>query len=103
MLNNLMLLGNASSSSSGVKILNILIITLVWLAVFYFLFILPNKKKSKRHNNLLKDLKKGDSVLTVGGIKGEVAEIEELFIQLKVDAKGNRLTFKKTAISQILK
>lgn len=103
MLNNLMLLSDVATSTSGVKMLNVAIITVVWLAVFYFLFILPNKKKSKKHNDLLKELKKGDTVLTVGGIKGEVAEIEEQFIQLKVDTKGNRLTFKKTAISQILK
>ncbi|MGL4980650.1 MAG: preprotein translocase subunit YajC [Fusobacteriaceae bacterium] len=74
----------------------------VWIAVFYFLLILPNKKKQKKHDELLNSLKEGTEVLTSGGIKGTISSISPEYIVLRVD-KGVNITFKRSSIVTILK
>lgn len=56
----------------------------VFLAIFYFFIIMPNKKKEKKHAETVNSLRKGDKIVTIGGIKGEVARIkdESLFIRV---------------------
>ena len=68
------------------------------LVVFYFFFIRPNAKKSKDQKKFREALKKGDKVVTLGGIHGKVAEVKETMVILEV---GNqvRLTVEKSAIA----
>lgn len=101
MFNNIFTLTGASPST-GSSIISIVLMMLGWLAVFYLILILPNKKKAKKHQNMVDALKVGDEVITVGGIKAEVASIIDEYIELKVDKKGNRITVKKSAVSTIL-
>ncbi|MGL4403411.1 MAG: preprotein translocase subunit YajC [Fusobacteriaceae bacterium] len=74
----------------------------IWIAVFYFLLILPNKKKQKKHDELLNSLKEGSEVLTSGGIKGTVSSISPEYIVIRVD-KGVNITVKRSSIVTILK
>ncbi len=67
-------------------------------AVFYFLIIRPQSKARKKHEEFLKSLKKGDKVITSGGIYGTVVEIGDSTVTLKVDA-NTRITFAKEAIA----
>lgn len=68
------------------------------LIVFYFFFIRPQTKKSKDQKKFREALKKGDKVVTIGGIHGKVAEIKETTVMLDV---GNQLkmTVEKSAIA----
>jgi preprotein translocase subunit YajC len=52
--------------------------------IFYFLLIAPARKKQKRHQEMLSDLKPGDRVITQGGIYGTVAGVNESVVQLKI-------------------
>ncbi|MGL5542210.1 MAG: preprotein translocase subunit YajC, partial [Fusobacteriaceae bacterium] len=61
----------------------------IWIAVFYFLLILPNKKKQKKHDEMLNSLKEGAEVLTSGGIKGTVSSISPEYIVIRVDKGVN--------------
>lgn len=74
----------------------------IWIAVFYFLLILPNKKKQKKHEEMLNSLKEGAEVITSGGIKGTVSSISSEYIVIRVD-KGVNLTVKRSAIITVLK
>jgi len=56
-------------------------------AVFYFMVIRPQAKQQKSHQKLIADLKKGDKVITNGGIWGEVDEVDAASIRLKVNDK----------------
>jgi len=56
-------------------------------AIFYFLLIRPQQKRTKEHQELLKSLKRGDDVVTTGGIFGRIAEIEEGTVLLEVAEK----------------
>ena len=65
-----------SSSGSG---LSILLLQMVAIGlVFYFLILRPSSQARKRHAELLTKLKKGDEVMTSGGIIGRVKEIKEI-------------------------
>ena len=67
--------------------------------VFYFFFIRPQQKKQKDQQKFREALKKGDHVVTIGGLHGKVAAIEGDQVILDVD-RGVKLTFERTAISQ---
>jgi len=75
---------------------------LLWVGifvVFYFFMIRPQQKKQKDQRTFIDNLKKGDSVVTIGGLHGRVASVEEKTVTLEVD-KGLKLTFEKSSISR---
>ncbi|MBW2563218.1 MAG: preprotein translocase subunit YajC [Deltaproteobacteria bacterium] len=45
--------------------------------IFYFLLIRPQQKKTKQHREMISDLKKGDRIITSGGIHGRITGIDE--------------------------
>lgn len=67
--------------------------------VFYFFMIRPQYKKQKDQKNFLAKLKKGDELVTIGGIHGTVYEIKDGVVILEIDTKGSKLTISKEAIS----
>ncbi len=73
--------GSGSSGAGGFAGLIPLILMFV---IFYFLLIRPQQKKAKEHKALLSNLKRGDSVITSGGIYGRIAEINDNIIVLEV-------------------
>lgn len=73
----------------------------IWIAVFYFLLILPNKKKQKKQKEMLDSIKDGTEVITVGGIRGTVVSVSDDYVELRVD-KGVKITFRKSAISSVI-
>jgi preprotein translocase subunit YajC len=54
------------------------------IAIFYFLLILPQQRQAKAHKQMLSELKKGDKVITSGGLVGEVTHVEDDFIKIKL-------------------
>lgn len=72
-------------------------------AAFYFIILRPQKKEQKKREELLSQLKKGDQVVSAGGIHGTVVDVSRPDVAVvEVDAKrGVRLTFNRTSISVI--
>ena len=66
--------------------------------IFYFFMIRPQQKKQKDQKNFLSEIKKGDSVITIGGLHGKVFSVDENLITLEVD-RGVKMTFDKSSIS----
>lgn len=60
---------------------------LLMFAIFYFLLIRPQQKKQKKHRELLSTLKRGDTVVTVGGMHGKITGITEKVITLEIAEK----------------
>ena len=77
-------LGSGGSGAGGFAGLIPLVLMFV---IFYFLLIRPQQKKAKTHRELLSNLKRGDSVITSGGIYGRIAEINDNIIVLEVADK----------------
>ena len=71
-------------------------------AMMYFLMIRPQSKQRKAMENMLKNLKTGDEVLTPGGVIGIVANVKEKEIVLKV-ADNVKLRIVRTAIASVIK
>ncbi len=57
------------------------------VVIFYFLLIRPQQKKSKEHKALLDNLKKGDRIITSGGIIGTIINIDDQIVNLEVADK----------------
>jgi preprotein translocase subunit YajC len=57
------------------------------MAVFYFLLIRPQQKKQQQHTEFLKGLKKGDSVITQGGLYGKIISISDQVVTLEIADK----------------
>ena len=67
--------------------------------LMYFLLIRPQQKRAKDHKKLLSELKKGDEVVTNGGVVGKVNSVDESFATLEI-AKGVVVKVQKQGINQ---
>jgi preprotein translocase subunit YajC len=67
-------------------------------AIFYFLLLAPMRKRQKAHQALLGNLKRGDKVVTNGGLLGEIAAVEDRVIHLKL-ADNVRVRVIKSAVA----
>ncbi len=66
--------------------------------IFYFFMIRPQQKKQKQQKTFIDSVKRGDMVVTIGGMHGKIVGIEDDGFILEVD-KGARVKFDKTSIS----
>ncbi len=60
---------------------------ILMFAIFYFLLIRPQQKKAKEHQNMINSVKKGDRVITSGGIHGRITAVDDTTITLEVADK----------------
>ena len=68
--------------------------------IVYFLILKPNKEKQKKHETMLKDLKKNDEVITTSGIHGTVVSTKDTTILIRVDEHA-RLEIDRSAVATI--
>jgi preprotein translocase subunit YajC len=69
-------------------------------AIFYFLLIRPQQKKAKEHRALLEQLKKGDQVVTAGGMHGKVTALDDQVVTLEI-APGVNVKYNKGFIASV--
>jgi len=82
-------LGAAGAGGS----MTLLIFVVIMFVGMYFLSIRPQKKQQQKRQEMLKEMNKGDKVVTLGGIKGKVASIDRDNKEVVVDCDGIYLTF----------
>jgi preprotein translocase subunit YajC len=68
-----------------------------FFAIFYFFMIRPQMKKAKEQKKMQEALKVGDKVMTIGGVHGEVIELDATTIVMKLDQ--GRMRIERSAIS----
>ncbi len=88
-----------TGQTSGV--MGMAVTLIIWGGIFYLFLIRPNKKKQKKHAEMIDALQPGKDIITAGGIKGEVVSVSDQYIVIRVD-KGVRLTFTKDSIRKVL-
>jgi len=81
--------------------INMLIPFIAMFAIFYFLLIRPQQKKQREHRQLLQNLKRGDRVLTGGGIYGTVTKIRNDIVHVEI-ADQVRIRVNKSSISDVV-
>lgn len=69
-----------------------------FIIIFYFFMLRPQQKKQKDQKKFTEDIKKGDMVVTMGGIHGKVAAVDDGSVLLEVD-RGTKIKIEKTSIS----
>ena len=74
---------------------------LLMVVIFYFLLWRPQKKQQKERASLLGSLKKGQKIVTIGGIYGEIVELDDEKVKVQVSEKVE-LTFALTAFANVL-
>jgi len=79
----------------------LLIWILVFFGIFYFLAIRPQRRQKQAHREMVAMMKRGDEVVTIGGVFGTVRKIGDDWIELEV-ARGTRVRFLKRAVSSIV-
>lgn len=80
--------GGNQPQGPGAIISSFLPLILIFV-IFYFLLIRPQSKKAKEHKQMLENLKKGDKVMTNGGIYGVIEDIDAESVTLKVGIKDD--------------
>lgn len=89
-----LLLQAAPSQPGGFALFLPLILIMV---IFYFLMIMPAQRRQKKTNEMLKNLKSGDKVITNGGIYGTIVGLEEGSAQLRI-AEQVKIKISRSAI-----
>ena len=71
------------------------------LAILYFLLLRPQQKEAKRHQQMLNSLKKGDEVVTVGGLYGKILALTDERVSLRVD-EGVKVEVERAKIMRVV-
>jgi len=71
------------------------------ILIFYFLIIRPQNKKRKETEKMLSALKKGDRIVTIGGIHGTVQNVKDTTVIIKVD-ENVKMEFLRSAVSTVI-
>ena len=79
---------------------NILMIFLLFV-IFYFLLIRPQQKKQKQHQQLVSALRKGDKIVTNGGIYGTVVDVKDHVIVMK-NSENVKIELVKSAVATVV-
>lgn len=102
-ISNAHAMGPAPQGGQGDPIMSLvasLLPLILIIVVFYFLLIRPQQKRAKEHRQMLENLKRGDKVITVGGLYGVVDSVNPNTVVLKV-ADNVKLKFSKQSIAAL--
>jgi preprotein translocase subunit YajC len=92
----------ADGQASGT--VQMLVGALPWVlifGIFYLLMIRPQQRRAKEHQASIASVKKGDEVITGGGIRGRVTKVDEAEAEVEI-ASGVKIRVVKSTISQVL-
>lgn len=88
----------AQASAGGASILGQVFLFGSIILIMYFFMIRPQQKKQKETKKFIEEIKKGDEVVTIGGIHGKVSGVEGDVVYLELD-RGLKVKVEKSAIS----
>jgi preprotein translocase subunit YajC len=97
MINEYVILMTGGQQQGGIMSFLPLIAIVV---VFYFFMIRPQMKKAKDQKKYIESLKKGDKILTIGGIYGKIVEVKEDATIIMEVEDGSKMRISKNAVSQ---
>ena len=98
MLNLTSLIAQVAPSTQTSPVFAFLPLVLMFV-VFYFLLIRPQQKRQKELQQMIQDIKKGDRIVTSGGVIGVIAGIQDDYVILKVGDAETKMEILKSAIT----
>ena len=92
---------SAGSSASGFSIGGLIPFILIFV-IFYFLLIRPQQKRVKEHKNMVQNLKRGDTIVSAGGIIGKIVKANEGSDEITVEiSKGINVEIARQMVSEL--
>ncbi|GAB7386521.1 preprotein translocase subunit YajC [Bacillaceae bacterium] len=89
-----------TAGGAGGGILGTILPLVLMFAIFYFLLIRPQQKRQKQRNAMLAALKKGDKVVTIGGIHGTIIDLDDDTVTIRV-SENTKIKFERTAVNHV--
>jgi preprotein translocase subunit YajC len=91
----------AQAAPGMFDMLNSLIVpTMLIIGIMYFLMIRPQQKRLKEHRDMVASIRRGDTVVTSGGIIGKVAKVDENELQVEI-ADGVKIKVVRSTVSEV--
>ncbi|WP_081756809.1 preprotein translocase subunit YajC [Gorillibacterium massiliense] len=92
--------GGGGGGGGGGGYLSFVYIAIMFVAL-YFLLLRPQQKRQKRTNTMQSSMKKGDKVITIGGLHGTIMELDNETVVIRVN-DATKMTFNRSAISSVV-
>ncbi|MGE5807869.1 MAG: preprotein translocase subunit YajC [Nitrospirota bacterium] len=93
--------GGAGAQGGGGGFSSLIMMAVIF-AIFYFILIRPQQKKMKEHKKLVEELKKGDRIVTSGGIYGTVENSTPETLTVKI-AEGVKVKITRSSVAAVVK
>mmetsp|Transcript_19762 Transcript_19762/g.25506 ORF Transcript_19762/g.25506 Transcript_19762/m.25506 type:complete len:121 (-) Transcript_19762:864-1226(-) len=90
----------AQEAAAGGSLISSLIMFVPLILIFYFLLIRPQQQRQKKHRQMIDDMKKGDTVVTAGGLIGKVTRVADTEVTIEL-ADGVRVRSLKGMIADV--
>ena len=81
------------------SILSLVLPFAIMFGLMYFLLIMPEKKRTKKYNEMISTLEKNDEILTRGGIMGKIIIVEDDYVIMETSAERTKLKISKNGIA----
>ncbi len=91
----------AQAGGDAVSSLFSLLPLVVIFILFYFLLIRPQQKRAKQHKEMVTALKKGEEIVTNGGLLGKVTDVDDNFITLEISS-GLNVKVQRQSVAQVM-
>jgi len=92
---------HAQAAPGAFDMLNSLIVpTMLIIGIMYFLMIRPQQRRLKEHRDMVASIRRGDTVVTSGGIIGKVAKVEDQELQVEI-ADGVKIKVVRSTVSEV--
>ncbi len=102
MLHNIAMAPPPQGGDAGSSLVSTLIMFALIIGIFYFLILRPQQKRQKDRQKLLDAVKKGDKVITAGGLHATVAGLDDKTVLLQV-ADNVKMKYERSAIASIIR
>ena len=87
----------ATTGNDNSGMMNIIFLLVIFV-IFYFFMVRPQNKKRKELQNMRENLKKGQSIVTIGGIHGKISDVHESTVNIIIDS-NTKIKVDKSSIS----
>ncbi len=89
-----------AGGEAGGSLFSLLPLVVIFI-LFYFLLIRPQQKRAKQHKEMVAALKKGEEIVTNGGLLGKVTDVEDNFVTIEISS-GLNVRIQRQAIAQVM-
>ncbi|NBP96011.1 MAG: preprotein translocase subunit YajC, partial [Gammaproteobacteria bacterium] len=89
-----------AGGEAGGSLFSLLPLVVIFV-LFYFLLIRPQQKRAKQHKEMVAALKKGEEIVTNGGLLGKVTDVDDNFVTVEI-ASGLNVRIQRQAIAQVM-